>query len=85
MYKYLSDIKTVFHYCSIETLEKILEYKTIRFRRFDLMDDQTETHGLPEMIKKSYFLSCWVADQKEKIPQWAMYAPKGVRIELPLR
>lgn len=85
MTDYLSDITHVYHYCSIDTLEKILNYKTIRFGRFDLMDDKTETHGLPEMLKKKYFLSCWVADSKEKIPQWAMYAPAGVRIELPLR
>ena len=81
----LDGIEKVYHYCSIDTLQKILSNKTIRFGRFDLMDDQTETHGLPEMLKKKYFLSCWVADSKEKIPQWAMYAPQGVRIELPLR
>lgn len=73
----------IYHYCSIETLEKILRYKTIRFTRFDLMDDRTETDGLPEMLKKKYFLSCWVSDDTEKIPQWALYAPKGVRIEMP--
>ncbi|ACU07545.1 hypothetical protein FIC_01095 [Flavobacteriaceae bacterium 3519-10] len=75
----------IFHYCTIDTLEKILTNKTIRFSRFDLMDDQTETDGLPEMLKKNYFLSCWVSDRKEKIPQWAMYAPRGVRIELPIK
>lgn len=75
----------IYHYCSIDTLEKILTNRTIRFSRFDNMDDQTETSGLPEMLKKLYFLSCWVADSKEKIPQWAMYAPEGVRIELPIK
>lgn len=77
--------ENIYHYCSVDTLEKILANRTIRFSRFDKMDDQTETVGLPEMLKKTYFLSCWVADGKEKIPQWAMYAPKGVRIELPIK
>ena len=75
----------VYHYCTIETLKLILENKTIRLSRFDKMDDRTEIEGLPDMLKKNYFLSCWVNNSKEKIPQWAMYAPKGVRIELPLR
>ncbi|MDV3508288.1 hypothetical protein CMU89_18035 [Elizabethkingia anophelis] len=73
----------IFHYTSIETLELIIKNKTIRFTRFDQLDDQTETEGLPEMLKKSYFLSCWVNEEKENIPQWVMYAEKGVRIEFP--
>ena len=76
-------IDRIYHYTDIKTLGLILKNRTIRFKRFDLMDDRTETDGLPEMLKKNYFLSCWVSDVKEKIPQWAMYAPKGVRIELP--
>lgn len=78
-------MERVYHYTSIEVLKLILQNSTIRFRRFDLMDDQTETEGLPNILKKKYFLSCWVCDEKEKIPQWAMYAPEGVRIELPLK
>lgn len=74
--------KILHHYTSIETLKKILENKTLRFTRFDLMDDKTETDGLPENIKESYFLSCWVDEERENIPQWAMYAPEGVRISL---
>lgn len=72
----------IYHYTDIPTLALILKNKTIRFKRFDLMDDRTETDGLPEMLKKNYFLSCWVLDKNEKIPQWAMYAPRGVRIEI---
>ena len=73
---------TLKHYTSIDTLEKILESKRIRFSRFDKMDDRTETEGLPELMKKSYFLSCWVDEKRESIPQWRMYAEKGIRIEL---
>ncbi|MGA9212841.1 hypothetical protein [Kaistella sp.] len=78
-------IEKIYHYTDITTLGLILKNKTIRFKRFDSMDDRTETDGLPEMLKKNYFLSCWVLDMKEKIPQWAMYAPQGVRIEMPIR
>lgn len=74
--------ETLKHYTSIDTLEKILESRRIRFSRFDKMDDQTEIEGLPELIKKSYFLSCWIDEKRESIPQWKMYAEKGVRIEL---
>lgn len=78
-------IKKIYHYTDITTLGLILKNKTIRFKRFDLMDDRTETDGLPEMLKKNYFLSCWVLDKNEKIPQWAMYSPNGVRIEMPVK
>lgn len=73
----------IYHYCSIDTLALILKYKTIRFSRLDKMDDQTEMFGLPNVLIKKYFMSCWVDEAQEKIPQWAMYAPKGVRIEFP--
>lgn len=79
----LKVMNRIYHYCSIDTLGLILKYKTIRFSRLDKMDDQTETLGFPSMLKQKYFLSCWVDEAQEKIPQWAMYAPKGVRIEFP--
>lgn len=77
-------MERVYHYTSIEVLKLILQNSTIRFNRFDLMDDLTETEGLPIELKKNYFLSSWVYDEEENIPQWTMYAPKGVRIELPV-
>lgn len=75
-------IDKVFHYTSISTLKKILENKTIRFSRFDQMDDKTETEGLPEDMKLNFFLSCWSSEQRESIPQWCLYG-NGIRIELP--
>lgn len=48
--------ENIYHYCSVDTLEKILANRTIRFSRFDKMDDQTETVGLPEMLKKNVLL-----------------------------
>lgn len=73
----------VYHYTSIKTLGLILKNRKIRFTRFDLLDDQTETEGLPELLQKRYFLSCWVHEERENIHQWAMYASEGVRIEFP--
>lgn len=75
-------INKVFHYTSIDTLEEILRNQTIRFSRFDQMDDKTETQGLPENMRLNYFLSCWSGKQRESIPQWCLYG-NGVRIELP--
>lgn len=80
----MENIEKVNHYTSIESLEKILESKKILFKRFDLMDDQTENEGVPEILKKNFFLSCWSKESKEMIPQWAMYAPEGIRIEFPI-
>lgn len=44
----MENIEKVNHYTSIESLEKILESKKILFKRFDLMDDQTENEGVPK-------------------------------------
>lgn len=78
----MDKVEKVNHYTSIESLDKILESKKILFKRFDLMDDQTENSGVPEILKKNFFLSCWSKESKEMIPQWAMYASNGIRIEL---
>ena len=63
----MENIEKVNHYTSIESLEKILESKKILFKRFDLMDDQTENEGVPEILKKNFFLSCWSKESKEII------------------
>ncbi|RLZ08039.1 hypothetical protein [Faecalibacter macacae] len=81
----MNTIEKVNHYTSIESLDKILESKKILFKRFDLMDDQTENSGVPEILKKNFFLSCWSKESKEMIPQWEMYAKNGIRIELPVK
>ena len=78
-----TNIFMVYHYTSIKTLGLILKNRKIRFTRFDLLDDRTEVEGLPELLKKRYFLSCWVHEERENIPQWAMYTSEGVRIEFP--
>ena len=51
----MENIEKVNHYTSIESLEKILESKKILFKRFDLMDDQTENEGVPNILKKNFF------------------------------
>lgn len=78
--------KALFHYTSIETLALILSTQTIRFSRADMVNDLEELKiiDLPA-IKKSVFISCWTASEKESIPLWKMYGSnlKGVRIKLP--
>ena len=51
-----TNIFMVYHYTSIKTLGLILKNRKIRFTRFDLLDDRTEVEGLPELLKKRYFL-----------------------------
>lgn len=75
----------LFHYTSIDTLEKILEYRTIRFTRLDLVNDREEA------LSKEYptaqtlvFASCWTDQDQESIPLWGVYNNfVGVRICMP--
>lgn len=78
----------IYHYTNIESLALILESKSIRFNRLDLMDDleegQVESQGIP--LGKYAFVSCWTETQEESIPLWKMYTHKerGVRLGLPM-
>lgn len=77
--------KYLYHYTSIENLSLILKNKSIRFSRADMVNDLDEVLILdaPE-IKKSTFISCWTASDKESIPLWSLYASRfmGVRLKL---
>lgn len=77
---------TLFHYTSIETLALILQYKTLRFTRLDLVNDpsEAETTDLPNAASL-VFASCWTDLSLDTLPMWRMYTPnmQGVRIELP--
>lgn len=74
----------IYHYTSVDTLEKILSGKSILFRRLDCVDDVME-YTVSEFAKYM-FISCWTESKEENIPLWKMYTTditKGIRISLP--
>ena len=79
--------KYLYHYTSIDSLKAILDSRTIRFSRLDLVNDPYE--GLcnisgtqNEEFAKSLFCSCWTASNEENIALWKIYTDcKGVRIK----
>lgn len=78
---------SLFHYTSVDTLEKIITNKSIRFNRLDKVNDPEEalTANL-ENANTLVFVSCWNDEKTESIHMWNMYGDsfKGVRIELPI-
>ncbi|MGN1117077.1 MAG: hypothetical protein ACI4RU_00550, partial [Acutalibacteraceae bacterium] len=57
----------LYHYTSVDTLEKILQNKSIRFNSLDKMDDRLEqwsAHGRQE--GSHVFISSWT-DQADEI------------------
>jgi hypothetical protein len=77
---------TIFHYTSFETLQKIVENKTIRLNCLRNVDDDEEATTTDFGPQKDYFfVSCWTKNSVESIPMWTMYVESdfAVRIELP--
>ncbi len=77
---------TLFQYTSIESLEKILASRSLRFSRLDQMNDPEEaTAADVPLAASSVFVSCWSVGHVEHIPMWSMYGRnfEGVRIKLP--
>lgn len=76
----------LYHYCSIETLEKILVNKTFRFSSLGVVDDMEEalTSDFDD-IGRVCFVSCWTDLQQESVEMWRTYTNglPGVRIGLP--
>lgn len=74
----------IYHYTSIDTLEKVLKNKSIRFNRLDNVDDMMESDV--SQYAKYVFVSCWTESAEENIALWKMYTSditQGVRISLP--
>lgn len=75
----------LYHYTSIETLEKILDSGCLCFTNLDLVDDldEVETADINK-FGRFCFVSCWTNEEKESIPMWKMYTPdmQGVRIKI---
>lgn len=78
--------ETLYQYTSVESLEKILASRSLRFSRLDTMNDPEEaTAADVSLAASSVFVSCWSASEVEHIPMWSMYGRnfEGVRIRLP--
>lgn len=74
----------LFHYTTIDTLALILDSKSIKFSRLDLLDDKTESEQFAEFNPLQYIFSAsFTDDPVESIPMWKMYAnmETGIRIE----
>lgn len=80
--------KFLFHYTSIETLDKIVTNKSIRFNRLDKVNDKNEGKSLDLGNLGIYvFVSCWTDNERENISLWHIYSNQlsGVRIKLPTK
>lgn len=80
--------KFLYHYTSIESLEKILESGEIQFTRLDLLNDplegvfNIEEYGEVKGVRRCIYCSCWTANQCENISMWGIYGKfQGVRIK----
>lgn len=76
----------LYQYTSVESLEKILASRTLRFSRLDTVNDPEEaTASDVPLAASSVFVSCWSGTEAEQIPMWSMYGQNfgGVRIRLP--
>src|SRR6056297_1065748 len=77
----------LYHYTSIEVLEKILKNSTLRFSRLDQVNDPMEVKASD--IKKAettIFISCWTDQTEEITTLWERYTKGefGVRIKMPI-
>lgn len=72
----------LFHYTTFEALLSIIEGKTLRLSRLDLLNDKAEQKiGQHNDIIKSYIIS--FTKKKEYVSMWAMYGKSsGIKIRL---
>lgn len=76
----------LYHYTSLESLAKILQYKTFRFASLSTVDDMDEgkTRDFGNFGRLVY-VSCWTDKESESSSLWSEYTQKkGVRIKLPI-
>lgn len=80
--------KYLYHYSTVDTLKAILENKTIRFTRLDLLNDPFE--GYCEInekenlaFRKRIYCSCWTNKDNEDVALWQIYTKsEGVRLKI---
>lgn len=76
----------LYQYTSIDSLEKIITTRSVRFSRLDTVNDSEEAAASDvPFAASSVFVSCWSVDEREHIPMWSMYGRSfaGVRLRLP--
>jgi len=76
----------IHHYTTIDTLALILNNKTIRFNRLDMVDDLEEGNVESSGVKLGHyiFVSCWTENVEESIPLWKMYTNNGMGVRISL-
>ena len=83
--------KYLYHYTSIKSLKSIIEHRTIRFTRLDLLNDPYEgfckiNDVQNDLFKKLLYCSCWSYEGQEEIALWQIYTKSvGVRIKVDSR
>lgn len=76
-------MRTIYHYTSFETFQKIVETGTIRLNSLQNVDDAEEGFLLDSQSQAAYtFVSCWTKQEKESIPLWKMYVKSQFSIRI---
>lgn len=65
--------KWIFHYTNLDTLEKILTNRTLRFSRVDTFDDGQEARAFPGELAKKFYASCWTTDDRDNPFAWRYF------------
>jgi hypothetical protein len=76
----------LYHYTTVQTLEKILQSRTFKFNRLDKVNDPLEGQSVDRANLGMYvFVSCWTANERPNPTLWQTYADaeRGVRIRMP--
>ena len=77
--------RSLFHYCTIDTLKSILTHATLRFQSLQYVDDpqEVEIYGSARGGRFA-FVSCWTDTANESISMWREYTGNdqdSIRIE----
>ena len=79
----MQNLEFLYHYTSLDSLEKILENRTLRLSPLTQMDDLEEKEIEDLKILASFcYVSSWTYESDEKERMWEMYGDhkEGVRI-----
>ena len=66
----------VWHYTTIEALEKIVANQSFRLSRLDLVNDKYENERLDDILKNQLYVLCFTHDCEESQMFWEDYAQK---------